>query len=152
MRLAVEEAARMTGTNAKNYDITFSLNGNVTVIGGPSAGAAMTVSAMALMLSKQIKQNAAITGTIEDGGSIGQVGGILEKAEAARDYGVDLLLVPVGEAYSREPMENCTHTTGKGWTQKECTIVYNTINVSKEAGIAIEEVGTISDAMRYLLE
>ena len=152
MRLAVKEAVQMTNTNLDNYDVTFSIQSNVSVLGGPSAGAAMTIAAMALLLDKPIASNVAITGTIMEGGYIGQVGGVLEKATAARDYGVSLLLVPPGESVYREPLETCTQRNSGRWSQKECFITYNTVNISKDIGIAVAEVGTIADAMAYMLE
>jgi uncharacterized protein len=134
------------------YDVIFSLNANVSVIGGPSAGAAMTIGTIALLLDKQLKPDVAITGTIEDGGYIGAVGGILEKATAAKRYGVELVLVPSGESFSREPLENCTQSVGNSWRQKECSITYKTVNISQEVGVEMQEVDTISEAMRYILE
>jgi uncharacterized protein len=151
MRLAVKEAAQMTNMGLDNYDITFSIRSNVSVVGGPSAGAAMTIAVMALLLDKPIASNVAITGTIMDGGYIGQVGGVIEKATAAKGYGVSLLLVPPGESVYREPLETCTQKNSKGWSQKECFITYNTVNISNDVGIAVKEVSTISDAMTYML-
>lgn len=152
MRLAVKEAAQMTNMKLDNYDITFSIQSNVSVLGGPSAGAAMTIATMALLLNKPIASNVAITGTIMEGGYIGQVGGVLAKATAAKDYGASLLLVPPGESVYREPLETCTQKNSKGYSQKECFITYNTVNISKDVGITVEEVGTISDAMVFMLE
>jgi len=151
MRLAVKEAAQMTNMGLDNYDITFSIQSNVSVLGGPSAGAAMTIAVMALLLDKPIASNVAITGTIMEGGYVGQVGGVLEKATAAKGYGVSLLLVPPGESVYREPLETCTQKNSKGWSQKECFITYNTVNISNDVGIAVKEVSTISDAMTYML-
>ncbi len=152
IRLAVNEAAEMTNTDLSKYDVVFSVKTNVSVIGGPSAGAAMTIATMALMLNKQIKADVAITGTIMAGGYIGQVGGVQEKATAAKDNGMTLVLVPVGEAVSSEPLENCTQRAGRGYSQKECFITYSSVNISKAVGIPIVEVGTISEALDYILE
>jgi uncharacterized protein len=151
MRLAVKEAAQMTNTDESKYDVTFSISTNISLIGGPSAGAAMTLATMALMLNKQLKEDVAITGTIEEGGYIGQVGGVAEKAAAAESSGVTLLLVPIGESISREPVENCTTVTTGRWRQKECFITYQTVNISQDVGIAVKEVDTISEAMKYII-
>jgi len=151
MRLAVAEAAQMTNTDMSNYDVVFSVTTNISLIGGPSAGAAMTLATMALLLDKQIDPDVAVTGTIEEGGYIGPVGGIKEKAEAAKNYGITLFVVPVGEAISKEPTETCNKKTGNGWSQKECYITYNTVNISQETGLTVVEAGTISDAMKYIL-
>ena len=152
IRLAVKEAAEMTNTDMKKYDAVFSIKTNISVIGGPSAGAAMTIATMALMLNKHIKDDVAITGTIMSGGYIGQVGGVQEKATAAKDNGMKLVLVPSGESIYREPLENCTQVTGRGYSQKECFITYRLVNISKEVGIPVKEVSTITDALEYMLE
>jgi len=152
MRLAVKEAAEMTNTDMNRYDVVFSITTNISIIGGPSAGAAMTIATMALILDKQIKKDVAITGTIMPGGYIGQVGGIEEKALAAKEHGIKLVLVPLGESVYREPFENCTQRKGAGWSQKECFITYRLVNISKEVGIQVKEVGTITEALKYMVE
>jgi len=152
IRLAVNEAAEMTNTDLKKYDVVFSVKTDVSVIGGPSAGAAMTIATMALMLNKHIKDDVAITGTIMSGGYIGQVGGVEEKAAAAKENGMGLLLVPAGESVYREPIENCTQRTGRGYSQKECFITYRLVNISEEVGIPVNEVNTITEALDYMLE
>ena len=152
IRLAVNEAAEMTNTDLKKYDVVFSVKTNVSVIGGPSAGAAMTIATMALMLNKHIKDDVAITGTIMSGGYIGQVGGVEEKAAAAKENGMRLLLVPAGESVYREPIENCTQRTGRDYRQKECFITYRLVNISEEIGIPVNEVNTITEALDYMLE
>jgi uncharacterized protein len=152
IRLAVNEAAEMTNTDLNRYDVVFSVKTNVSVIGGPSAGAAMTIATMALMLNKHIKDDVAITGTIMSGGYIGQVGGVEEKAAAAKENGMRLLLVPAGESVYREPLENCTQRTVRGYRQKECFITYRLVNISEEIGIPVNEVNTITEALDYMLE
>jgi uncharacterized protein len=50
-----------------------------------------------------------MTGTIEEDGTIGQVGGVLEKAQAAGESGFKIMLVPKGESklvyYERQVTE-----------------------------------------------
>lgn len=152
IRLAVKEAAEMTNTDMRKYDAIFSITTNISVIGGPSAGAAITIATMALMLNKHVREDVAITGTIEVGGYIGPVGGVQEKVMAAKENGIMLVLVPIGESVYRESLENCTQTKDKWWSQKECFITYELVNISEEVGIRVEEVGTITDALDYMLE
>ncbi len=69
---------------------------NIESIDGPSAGAAATIALLAILENKRINSDYAITGTIEENGSIGEVGGIYYKAQAARDAGAKYFLVPPG--------------------------------------------------------
>lgn len=108
-RKAREVAEESTGYSLENKDVTYSYDISGSMIGGPSAGAAMTVATIAAIENKPVDKKAAVTGTITRGGRIGRVGGILEKAEAAGEKGLDSFYVPEGQAsityYERQVVE-----------------------------------------------
>ena len=83
---ATEVAEKITGKNLEDKDIIFSFDIPGEVIGGPSAGAAMTTAVVAAIEGKAVKDDVTITGTITKGGSIGAIGSVLEKAQAAADH------------------------------------------------------------------
>ena len=56
---------------------------NVKYVEGPSAGAAITLMMIAAAENKDLRNDTVITGTIEENGRVGQVGGLTLKAEAA---------------------------------------------------------------------
>lgn len=151
MRTAVHEAARITSYELTTTDILFSLKSNISLVGGPSAGAAMTIAAVSVIINKQLDESVAITGTIRDGGTIGQVGGIVQKAEAAKKAGILLFLVPPGQSMVDEPTQQCSEESGQGWKQTECTTSTQNINVSVVVGINVQEVSTIDEALRYMM-
>ncbi|MFH0971032.1 MAG: S16 family serine protease, partial [Candidatus Micrarchaeota archaeon] len=94
---AVKIAQKKTAADLNERDVILTFEANTTLVGGPSAGAAMAIATIAAIERKQLAGNAvAITGTIEADGSIGQVGGVLEKAQAAGESGTKLFLVPEG--------------------------------------------------------
>ncbi|HJH28067.1 MAG TPA: hypothetical protein C5S37_15190 [Methanophagales archaeon] len=95
---AAEVAARLTGTDLNNVDVSFSIDAPAEIIGGPSAGVAMTIAAIAAIENRHVRDDVVITGEIRPDGSIGVVGGILEKAEAAEEAGMSLFLVPQGQS------------------------------------------------------
>ena len=97
VREAVAIAENFTNVNVSNKDLVVSFAINGTLIGGPSAGAATTVDTIVAMEGAQVRQDMAITGTIEEGGYIGQVGGAFDKAVAAEKNGMTLFLVPNGQ-------------------------------------------------------
>ncbi|MDH5289132.1 MAG: site-2 protease family protein [Acidimicrobiia bacterium] len=78
------------------FDISFRDNPDV---GGPSAGAAYALAiADMLDLTDNARGRAvAATGTIDAQGLVGEVGGVAEKAAAARHSGADILVVPAAE-------------------------------------------------------
>ena len=91
----------------------------VLLIGGPSAGAAIAVATVAAIEGKNVSKDAVITGTIEEGGYIGEVGGVFEKPKIFWFTFVSVWFTSVGlKEYKKGKME-------------------------------VEEVSTIDDAVAY---
>ncbi len=75
----------------------FTLPGLNTVIGGPSGGLIQTLSIYASLLKINIDDvKIAGTGTINIVGSIGRIGGIVQKLYTAMDENVDIFFLPSG--------------------------------------------------------
>jgi PDZ domain-containing protein len=68
-------------------------------VGGNSAGLALTLAILDLVTPGEMTGglDVATTGTIGFDGSVGPIGGVVQKMVAARDAGVDLFLVPANE-------------------------------------------------------
>lgn len=96
-RLAARVAAQVSGKNLNDYDLFFVIRSGSTQIGGPSAGATLTVGAIAAINGWDVRPDVLDTGTIQPDGSIGPVGGIPEKAAAAAQAGIKTFLFPEGE-------------------------------------------------------
>ncbi|AHL22820.1 S16 family serine protease [Thermococcus nautili] len=96
-RLATQVAGRVLGVNMSHYDVFIQVRANTSIIGGPSAGGTMTVGIIAALMGWKVNPNVMMTGMINPDGSIGPVGGILEKAAAAHQAGVKLFLIPEGQ-------------------------------------------------------
>ena len=73
-------------------------------IGGPSAGLAFTLTILDLLTPGELTGGAkvAVTGTIGFDGSVGNVGGLTQKAAAARAAGADVFIVPVDSVEEAE--------------------------------------------------
>jgi uncharacterized protein len=149
IRIARLVAQDTSGIDLKNYDIIYSIDANASLIGGPSAGAALTLATIAAISGKKPRENVIITGTINRDGSIGPVSGILEKANASRRNGAEILLVPLlaSRDVIYETSENC-ETFGQS---KICTTETKPkkIDVANETGMKIIEVENITEAMGY---
>jgi uncharacterized protein len=94
-RLASRVAANLLGAEWDQYDYLVSFRSSSMVIGGPSAGAVMTLALTTALHNVREPGNAwtldpgvAGTGTINPDGTIGPVGGIPAKAEGAKEAGI----------------------------------------------------------------
>lgn len=95
---AAREAARLLGLDFRKYNFYFRIKSPAVIIGGPSAGVAMTVAAYAALSGKEINRSVMVTGMIAPDGTIGPVGGVFEKAQAVADAGGKVFLVPPGQS------------------------------------------------------
>lgn len=151
IRTAKEVAAEYTGKDLNKYDLIYHLDTNASLIGGPSAGAALTIATISALDNQKIKDNVIITGSIESDGNIGEVGGIVDKAKAAKIVGADLFLVPLNQLEETvyEDRENCERIG----LRRFCTIeqVPVTVNIQEAANITVKEVTNITEAYNYFV-
>ncbi len=151
IRTAKSVAESITQKSLSNYDLVYTINANATVIEGPSAGAALTIATIAAIENKPLNKSVMITGTINPDGTIGQIGGVVEKATAAREIGAELFLVPTGQSSANvlSSERNCR----KVGISQICSLqqVSHAVDVSQESGIEIKEVSSIEDALKYFL-
>lgn len=90
-------AAGMLGKDLTDFRFTGEAGG---LIDGASAGALMTAGFLASMLGDDIDPTATMTGTVNPDGTVGPVGGIPQKFEAAIAAGKKKLGYPVGLRYA----------------------------------------------------
>lgn len=94
-RTAVAVGLGTVGMYATGYDAFVTMDaGDTSEVDGPSAGAAMTLLTIAALNGSRVRGDLTITGTIESDGSIGPVGGIVKKVEAASEIGLKYVLIP----------------------------------------------------------
>jgi len=151
IRRATTVAENVTGINVTDYDLIYTIQANASVIGGPSAGAALTMATIAALEDREINNSVMITGSINHDGTIGPVGSIFEKAVAAKQEGAKLFLVPLTQS-SQIIYKDRQYCEKIGWMDFCTTETYPVkIDVEKDAGIAVIEVMTIEDAMKLML-
>jgi uncharacterized protein len=99
IRTATIVAEKITGLNLGKTDIllTVKSESEEEIVDGPSAGAAMTVAIIAAIQNQPLDNSVYMTGTVNPDGTIGQVGGILEKGVAVAEEGATKFLVPQGQ-------------------------------------------------------
>lgn len=151
-RVAAQTASDHTLKSIDNLDIIYGIKTNAPLVSGMSAGAAMSIATVAALEDRELKEGVIMTGTIGKFGDVGPVGGVFEKAQAAKENGMLLFLVPLSQAtgitYKQE--RECKERAGFSF----CTINYEPIivDIGKEVGIQLVEVENIEDATKYILK
>ncbi len=139
------------GIERNEHDLTYTINLDVSIIGGPSAGAALTVATIAALENRSIDEDVVMTGTIEPDGRIGRVGGVLTKAQALEQAGFKKFVVPQGQSvqvtYTKE--ERCRTIGGI----EICRTEYKEerIDIDREVEIEVVEAKNIEEALGYFL-
>lgn len=154
-RLAVKVASALVQNderceaNPSVYDYFFVVRTSAPIIGGPSAGAIMTVAVVSLLENWTMDNKTVMTGMINPDGSIGPIGGIIQKIDAAYSVGATRFLIPRGQGTY---VETITETTSNNGVIQIITR-HVTRNVSDYAldnyGIEVVEVEDINDALLY---
>jgi len=101
-RFAREIACKYADANCDNYDFFYTIMADSSIVGGPSAGAAISALTIAMLDNLNIDQGITITGTINSGGIVGPVGGLKEKIDAASGIEIKKVLIPAGTRFSKE--------------------------------------------------
>jgi len=137
----------------KDFVLQYEILGNV--VGGGSAGAATAIAAIAALTDKKIKENIAITGTINPDGSIGPVGGILEKAKAVADAGYTTFLIPTGQTKLQYYEKVVEKKPFQGGTVYNTKYVPKVVDMQKEIEsqyrLKLIEIATIEDVEKLML-
>ncbi|MGH3365192.1 MAG: YlbL family protein [Nocardioidaceae bacterium] len=100
-----------------SYDFPFDVAVNIDDrIGGPSAGLIFSLAVYDTLTPGALTGGAAIagTGTIDEAGSVGPIGGIQQKIVAAADSGAEVFFVPPG---------NCRSAMAVGLDEEEMRLV-----------------------------
>ncbi|ASJ02120.1 ATP-dependent protease [Thermococcus profundus] len=148
-RLATQIAGEVTGKDMSKYDVFIQVRADSPIIGGPSAGGTMTVGIIAALEGWNVKSDVMMTGMINPDGTIGPVGGILEKASAAASVGAKLFLIPEGQRIQvvqesqRKSIGGIVQITTK--TEKVDVAQY----AKDRWGLEVKEVRDIYDAVYY---
>jgi uncharacterized protein len=130
--MASAVGALETGQDPNTLQVSWKTTGFVD---GPSAGGLMTATFISALQNDEVKKDVAFTGTINPDGSIGPVGGIQYKLEAAAKQGKKLMLIPIGQRYDID------EETKQG---------VDVIQKGQVLGVKVQEIATIDDAYEAL--
>ncbi len=96
---------------------------------GPSAGAAISVMSYALFENLSMRNDTLITGSVDSYGTIGPVGGLYEKTNAAVENGAEYFITPYNTIYESLTLDR----------------------LERSYGITIIEVKTVDEVIDFML-
>ena len=103
VRAAVLVASEYSDISVSDKDVIIRVINEddepITIDGG-SAGALLTGMIAAGLMDREINPSVLITGTIEPDGTVGHIGSVDKKADAAADFGAEAILVPEDQEFN----------------------------------------------------
>ncbi|MEW6528312.1 MAG: S16 family serine protease [Candidatus Micrarchaeota archaeon] len=129
---AIEYAFERTKMNKNLCNVKIRAHLPNTINGyldGPSGGAALALMGIAAIEKQNMRSDAMITGAISSSGEIGQVGGLYEKANIAKENGLKYFLTPPQNLYERITLRM----------------------IQQDSTLEILEIRNMSDAEKFML-
>lgn len=103
------------GKNFSKFDYHIHVPAGAVPKDGPSAGIAMYISMVSMLLNKAVKPNVAMTGEITLRGLVLPIGGLKEKVLAAKQAGIKTVILP---ARNKKDLPEVPAEAKKGMTFK----------------------------------
>ena len=154
-RLAVKVASALVKTDSRcqidpsEWDYFFVIRTSAPIIGGPSAGGIMTAAVTALLEGWPMDNRTVMTGMINPDGSIGPIGGLLNKIDAAYNVGATTFLIPKGQMTYQDIITETTIRNGIT-TIIQKPVVRNVSEYAREKyDMTVHEVEDINEVMLY---
>ena len=145
-RLSSMVACDITGADPEAHDFFYVIHADSPVIGGPSAGAAMTVATVAALENWTVDPGVVMTGMINPDGSIGAVGGIPAKLNVSVRNGAHTFLIPPGQGNITEIVQVIKQDDPLVAISDELVIT-NVIELGAAQGVEVREIDDIRDAV-----
>lgn len=129
--------------DAQNVSTTPDAHINAHGVGGPSAGLMYALQMYSELVSKvKLKENVAGTGTIDDKGNVGEIGGIDKKIITANQKGIKIFLTPYVKGTEDIKKVEPGHLTNYELAKK--TVKKYHLNIK------IVPITSFNDAIKYL--
>lgn len=147
-QLSALTACDLLGVDFTKYDFFYIIEADAPIVGGPSAGAVMTIATISALKNLSLRDYVYISGMIYPDGFIGPVGGLKYKLEAVAKNEGKIFLIPHGQRVVLVA-ENVVRKVGMiniiTTNYKEVDLV----EYGKQLGVDVYEVATINDALKY---
>ncbi len=157
VNIAAEVAQRIAIQKIGNRNLIYTFDiEQANVLGGHSAGAAMTMATLSAFLGKELRDDVVITGTIREDGVIGPIGGLIEKAQAAAENNKNIFLIPKGQSKLTYYEKETRKSSRNGLTVFKTYYIPKTFDLKEyadqELNLNIIEVETIYDVMNIMIK
>ena len=149
---AVIAAENYTGIDLSGSDVIFSVEASSKVpeVDGPSAGALMTTLIIAALKNISLPPDITMTGTISSNGHVGKIGGVIEKAKAAKESGKRIFILP-RENSQLIRYEEVRRQVGYITIIRQNPVVEDAKEyIEKNIGIHVEYADSIDDIMKII--
>lgn len=150
--VAVYVAQKKTGIELRGSDVIFSVTSQAEIpaVDGPSAGALMGIITVAALQNKSLRQDVTITGSIDKDGRIGEIGGVVEKAMAAKKNGKSLILIPADNSRLIRYVEKKKELAPGFVIVERRPVVFDAKQyIEEHVGIRVKYVNDIDEALKY---
>lgn len=150
---AVYVAQKNTDMQLSGRDVIFSIESQKEIpsVDGPSAGALMTLLVTSALENKELKNDVTLTGTIDQYGHVGAIGGVVEKAKAAKESGKTLFLLPRENNKLVRYKEETRKRAGLTITRHVPETIDARQYIEANVGINVEYVDNIDDILKYAM-
>ncbi len=147
-QLAALTACDLLGIDFLKHDFFYVIEADAPIVGGPSAGAVMTIATIAALKDLKINDDVYMSGMIYPDGFIGPVGGLNYKIEAAAKNGGKVFLIPKGQRFIYVEEKKVRRIGFINIITTEVKRV-DLVDFGKKLGIKVYEVETVNDALRF---
>ncbi len=148
---AVYVAQNRTGKDLSGSDIIFSIEASreIPSVDGPSAGALMTLLVITALENTKPRDQVTLTGTVDRFGNVGEIGGVIEKAKAAKESGKTLILIPKENSQLLRYTERTRNFYGITVIEQVPETIDAKEYIEANTGIKVEYVGNIDEVLKY---
>ncbi|CAG0959032.1 Lon protease 1 [Methanosarcinales archaeon] len=148
---AAYTAQKKTGKDLSGSDIIFSIDATYEVpsVDGPSAGALMTLLVVGGLNNLELRKDMTMTGTIDKDGHVGEIGGVIEKAKAAKESGKNLILIPGENSRLIQYIEKTRNYYGITVIERVPETIDTKDYIEKNIGINVEYIDNFDDVLKY---
>ncbi|MCS7119242.1 MAG: S16 family serine protease [Archaeoglobaceae archaeon] len=147
-QLSAITACDLLGIDFTKFDFFYIIEADAPIVGGPSAGAVMTVATLAALKNLELDERVYMSGMIYPDGFIGPVGGLNYKLDAVARNGGKIFLVPSGQSVINVEERTIRRVGIINIITTELREL-NLVDYGKKLGIEVIEVKTVNEALRY---
>ena len=148
-RLAAFSASLLAGVDMTKLDFYYDIESGSIIIGGPSAGFAMALATLLALEGANCTRNFAVTGMIQPDTSIGPVGGLKEKLEAAASAGAKLFIVPAGQEVYKY-YKTVYKRIGPLVIAEKVPVEVNLTSYGEKLGVRVETAASLDEGYRLI--